>query len=420
MVDLLLEWRPALAGEVDSDGGTPLHFASSDGDRAVVRAILRAGPPGMVYKKDYLGGLSALHVAARMGHRRVVEDMLEAYPDAAELRGGDGGTFMHAAAREKRSKVVSLAIGKTKLRGLLDAQDRDGNTPLHLAVAAGAPAVVEALLRKGKVRTDVLNNDGRPPLDLATGSTSFFTMVSLVVTLAAFRAKLRPHRQDHAKPWSGGDVGKWIDKMSDSLSVVAVLIATAAFAAGFNLPGGYGDNNGKANLSGSPVFKIFLVLDTVAVAASVTAVILLVYGKGSRSTGSWKSFAAALLCMWVALISLLLGYYMALSSVTNTRAVYRVGLIVIYVGVSVLQLCIENWVGPSSSSCTVWRFFLVHQLRRSKGRRAVKRQFPLAGASVLSFYAYQVITFVAFIIFGFFLEWKGKTGTSPAQAPSPL
>jgi ankyrin repeat protein len=178
MVDLLLEWRPALAGEVDSDGGTPLHFASSDGDRAVVRAILRAGPPGMVYKKDYLGGLSALHVAARMGHRRVVEDMLEAYPDAAELRGGDGGTFMHAAAREKRSKVVSLAIGKTKLRGLLDAQDRDGNTPLHLAVAAGAPAVVEALLRKGKVRTDVLNNDGRPPLDLATGSTSFFTMVS--------------------------------------------------------------------------------------------------------------------------------------------------------------------------------------------------------------------------------------------------
>jgi len=83
MVDLLLEWRPALAGEVDSGGGTPLHFASSDGDRAVVRAILRAGTPGTVYK-DCPGGLSALHVAARMGHRRVVEDMLEAYPDAAK------------------------------------------------------------------------------------------------------------------------------------------------------------------------------------------------------------------------------------------------------------------------------------------------------------------------------------------------
>jgi len=417
MVDLLLEWRPSLAGEVDSDGGTPLHFASSDGDRAVVRTILRAGPPGTVYKKDNLGGLSALHVTARMGHHHVVKDMLEAYPDAAELRGGDGGTFVHAAVREKRSKVVSLAIGKPMLRGLLDAQDRDGNAPLHLAVAAGAPTVVEALLRKGKVRADVLNNDGLTPFDLAARSTSFLTMVSLVMTLAAFRAKLRPQRQDHAKPWSGRDVGRWIEKMSEPLTVVAVLIATSAFAAGFNLPGGYGDD-GKANLSGSPVFKAFLLLDILAVAASVAAVILLVYGKGSRSAGSWRSFAAALLFMWVALISLLLGYYMALSSVTNTRAVYRVGLIVIYVGVSVLQLCIENWVGPSTSSCTVWRFCLVHQLRRSKGRRAVKRQFPLAGASVVSFYAYQVITFVAFIIFGFFLEWKGKTGTSPA--PSPL
>jgi len=417
MVDLLLEWRSALAGEVDSDGGTPLHFASSDGDRAVVRAILRAGPPGTVYKKDYPGGLSALHVAARMGHRRVVEDMLEAFPDAAELRGSDGGTFVHAAAREKRSSVVSLAIGKPKLRGLLDAQDRDGNTPLHLAVAAGAPAVVEALLRKGKVRTDVLNNDGRTPFDLATGSTSFFTMVSLVVTLAAFRVKLRPQRQDHAEPWSGRDVGRWIEKMSEPLSVVAVLIATSAFAAGFNLPGGYADD-GKANLSGSLVFKAFLLLDTLAVTASVAAVILLIYGKGSRSAGSWRTFAAALLCMWVALISLLLGYYMALSSVTNTRAVYRYGLLVIYVGVYLLQYSIETWVGPATSSCTVWRFFLFHQLRRSKGRRAVKRQFPLAGASVVSFYAYQVITFVAFIIFVFFLEWKGKTGTSPA--PSPL
>ena len=56
MVDLLLEWRPALAGEVDSGGGTPLHFASSDGDRAIVRAILRAGPPGTVYKIEELPG----------------------------------------------------------------------------------------------------------------------------------------------------------------------------------------------------------------------------------------------------------------------------------------------------------------------------------------------------------------------------
>jgi len=76
--------------------------ASSDGDRSIVRAILRAGPPGTVYKKDS-SGLSALHVAARMGHHRVVTDMLGSCPDAAELRDGNSGTFVHTAAREKRS-----------------------------------------------------------------------------------------------------------------------------------------------------------------------------------------------------------------------------------------------------------------------------------------------------------------------------
>jgi len=67
MVDVLLEWSPALADQVDSSGSSPLHFASSAGDRSIVHAILRAAPPTTVYRKD-TAGLSALHVAARMGH----------------------------------------------------------------------------------------------------------------------------------------------------------------------------------------------------------------------------------------------------------------------------------------------------------------------------------------------------------------
>jgi len=147
-----------------------------------------------VYKKDS-AGLSALHVTARMGHHRVVKDMLRIYPDAAELHDGNGGTFQHTACREKQSSVVPVVIKSRTLRGLLlDAQDRDGNTALHLEVAAGAPAVVEALLQKGEAQTDVLNSDGDTAFDLAAASTSSFTMVSLVVTLVAYGARLRPQR----------------------------------------------------------------------------------------------------------------------------------------------------------------------------------------------------------------------------------
>ncbi|KAG8089361.1 hypothetical protein GUJ93_ZPchr0011g28776 [Zizania palustris] len=318
MVDRLLAWKPALAGQVDGNGSSPLHFAASNGDRSFVRAILRAAPPGTAYMKDS-DGLSALHVAALMGHAGVVKEMLSACPDAAELRDGHGETFLHAAAREKRSSVVSVAIKNTALCGLLDAQDGDGNTPLHLAVAAGAPPVVEALLRKGKVRTDVLNDAGYTPLDLAAKSTSYITMASLVMMLVSFGARGRPQRQDHIKQWSDRDVAEKLEKTSDSLAVVAGLVAGAAFTAGFSMPGSYGDD-GQANLEGKTTFKIFLFLDTFAVATSVAAVILLVFGKASRAAGSWKSLVAALHCLWVSLISLILSFYAALCAVATTRA----------------------------------------------------------------------------------------------------
>ncbi|WVZ79064.1 hypothetical protein U9M48_026691, partial [Paspalum notatum var. saurae] len=266
MVELLLEWCPSLAEKVDSSGSSPLHFASAEGNWAIVNAILGAAPPGTVYLKDSRG-LSALHVAARMGHDSVVVDMIGMCPDAAELRDGGGGTFVHAAARAKRAWVVSSAIESPLVRSLLDAQDGEGNTPLHLAVAAGAPDVVETLLRKGKVRAHVLNNHGHTAFDLAAKSDNFFTMVCMVVTLIAYGAQLRPQRLDHLELPSGHGIAKGIEKTSDSLAVVAVLLATSAYTAGFSVPGGYDSTTGKAvlDVAANRSFRIFLFLDTVAV-----------------------------------------------------------------------------------------------------------------------------------------------------------
>lgn len=96
-----------------------------------------------------------------------------------------------------------------------------------------------------------------------------------MVTLVAFGAHGWPQRLDHLKPWSSRDIAQGIENASDSLAVVAVLIATVAFAAGFNMPGGYG-NSGTANLEGALAFKYFMFLDTIAIVTSVIAVILLV------------------------------------------------------------------------------------------------------------------------------------------------
>ncbi|XP_066384733.1 ankyrin repeat-containing protein At5g02620-like [Miscanthus floridulus] len=293
-----------------------------------------------------------------MGHHRVVKDMLRIYPDAAELRDGNGGTFQHTACREKQSSVVPVVIKSRTLRGLLlDAQDRDGNTALHLAVAAGAPAVVEALLQKGEAQTDVLNSDGDTAFDLAAASTSSFTMVRLVVTLVAYGVRLRPKRQDQLAPLSGHDVVQGIERTSDSLAVVAVLIATSAFAAGFNVPGGYSDATGQAHLAGKLFFDT-LFLDMFAVATSVVAMILLVYGKTSRSAvSSFKSFAWALQCMWVSLMTLMLAFYVALVAVVTTSAVSQYGFMAIEACICALQICLTTWIiRPAKTWRTIWRY----------------------------------------------------------------
>ncbi|OQU83028.1 hypothetical protein SORBI_3005G063800 [Sorghum bicolor] len=424
MVDVLLGWRPALADQVDSSGSSPLHFASSAGDRSVVHAILRAAPPSTVYKKDS-SGLSALHVAARMGHHRVAKEMLRMYPDAGELRDGDGGTFLHTACREKQASVVSsVAIKSRRLRGLLlDARDGGGNTALHLAVAAGAPGVVEDLLRKGGARADVVNDDGDTPFDLlaAASTTSSFTMVRLVVTLVAYGAQLgSTRRQDQLAPWSGRDVVQGVERTSDSLAVVAVLIAASAFAAGFNVPGGYDSGGtGRALLEGkSPAFGTFLFLDMFAVATSVVAVILLVYGKTSRSAvASFTSFAWALQCMWVSLMTLMLAFYVALAI---TSAVSRYGLMAIETCIFALQMCVTTWIMPAKSWSTIWRFIVRQRISHDKGKNVIiKRQYPLAGAFVLHFCLFTVITNIAGLIFWVTTDGRQGTGTPVVLSPTP-
>uniref|UniRef100_A0ACD5WB78 Uncharacterized protein n=1 Tax=Avena sativa TaxID=4498 RepID=A0ACD5WB78_AVESA len=358
-------------------------------------------------------GLSALHVAAGMGHARVAKVLMQACPDAAELRDGRGGTFLYAAARGGHCKVVALATAKKPrlhlYRGLLNTQDGDGNTALHLAVAARTPAVAEDLLSNGEVQADVMNKDGHTPLDLAVRSTSFFSMLGLVVTLAAFRGQPRPQRRDHVEQWKGRDIAKGIEKTSDSLAVVAVLIATVAFTAANNVPGAYEQADapdGKTFLKGMAVlqrenlFKCFLVLDSFALVTSVIAVVLLIFGKASRSAGSWKTFAVALHCLWAALISMLVAFYAALSAVTTTRAVSVIVDIFIYYGLAVLYYTIYYLIAPRVLLSTVWkvvwRTFLEGRNSVSR-RRRIRQQYPVASAYALNLLLFKTMANLGFL-----------------------
>ncbi|CAO2147143.1 unnamed protein product [Urochloa humidicola] len=275
MVSLLLRWRPALATDLDINKSSPLHFASSDGDCSIIQEILTYAPPSAAYLQD-TEGLSSLHAAALMGNVPAVRLLLQFYPASADIRDNHGRSFLHAAAMRGHRSIISHAIKNQMLEPVLNEQDMEGNTPLHLAVQAGEYKVVSKLLSSGKVHAHILNNAGHTPFDLVENSTGFFSMASLVVNLFVSGAQFRPQRQDYIKKWNGQDIMKWREATSKNLAIVPTLVATVAFSAAFNVPGSYG-SDGKANLNGNRMYNAFLLLDTIAVTTAVMATILLIY-----------------------------------------------------------------------------------------------------------------------------------------------
>lgn len=68
--------------------------------------------------------------------------------------------------------------------------------------------------------------------------------------------------------------GDWLNKTSESCSVVAALIATVAFATSSTVPGGVKQDSGTPTLENQPAFNVFAVSSLVALCFSVTAVVM--------------------------------------------------------------------------------------------------------------------------------------------------
>lgn len=83
----------------------------------------------------------------------------------------DGTTVLHLAIQCADPVIVEqiLALSST-LSDLIiniNEQDREGNTPLHLAAMLGRPTAVQALLQEKDINDSMANYQGQTPLDLA-------------------------------------------------------------------------------------------------------------------------------------------------------------------------------------------------------------------------------------------------------------
>jgi ankyrin repeat protein len=146
--------------------GKALYFALKMENSNIVELLI---DKGATYSDSLNNTL--LHIAASNKITDIVELLIKKGADV-NMQNKDGNTPLHIAALnknvhykalEKNKKIIDLLIEN---KADVNMQNKDGNTPLHTAVISKINYTVDLLLDKG-ANVNMINNDGYTPPALA-------------------------------------------------------------------------------------------------------------------------------------------------------------------------------------------------------------------------------------------------------------
>ncbi|PHT98399.1 hypothetical protein BC332_32679 [Capsicum chinense] len=236
----LWRWNKPLCEEPDLWGWNSLHYAVKLGLDDIVSDML-GWKKSLVYlpagsENDWT---TAIHIAASEGDINMINELLKHCPDCWDMLNSNSQNALHVAILNNQEEVVRFLLNSERCNSFVDEPDSDGNTPLHLLAVSGNH--VPELINHPRAKKMSFNKENKTPLDLA-----------LLCTVTTKKAA-----QMHI--------------------VVATLIMTVAFTAGFTLPGGFDSNTdspnkGTAILLRSKAFCAFVVTDTIAFTSSAVAI----------------------------------------------------------------------------------------------------------------------------------------------------
>ncbi|GBL81153.1 Serine/threonine-protein phosphatase 6 regulatory ankyrin repeat subunit B [Araneus ventricosus] len=190
VVEVLIK-NGALIDAKCKSGFTPLCFAAKKNDKEVVKMLIKNG--ANIYARDgyplfsaiYYGfydiveillqnekfkvnkpmcnDITPLHLAAKLGHRVIVETLITKGADVNAVTAIDKTTPLHNAASEGAVEVVKILLRK---KAKMNARSFDGSTPLHFAVYPGHANVVKLLIENG-ANVNIADYKNRTAIELA-------------------------------------------------------------------------------------------------------------------------------------------------------------------------------------------------------------------------------------------------------------
>ncbi|XP_076934323.1 ankyrin repeat-containing protein ITN1-like [Bidens hawaiensis] len=268
VVKELLSKDRSLLDITKSNGKNALHFAARSGHVEIVKALLEKDP--MLARKTDKKGQTALHMAVKGVSSEVVKLLLEADAAIVMLPDKSGFTALHVATRKKRAEIVNALLSLPDTSANVNALTRDHKTALDIAeglpLSEDSSDIIECLTRCGAVRANELN---QPRDELRNTVTQIKNDVhDQLVQTRKTRKNVDGIAKELRKLHREG-----INNATNSVTVVAVLFATVAFAAIFTVPGG-DDINGMAVVVDHASFKVFFIFNAVALFTSLAVVVV--------------------------------------------------------------------------------------------------------------------------------------------------
>ncbi|KAK8628933.1 hypothetical protein V6N13_077795 [Hibiscus sabdariffa] len=343
ILKVLLAVHPELAMTVDLSNTISLHTAATQGHIEIVNFLLEAGSGLATIARS--NGKTALHSAARNGHVEVVRALLASEPGIAPRTDKKGQTALHMAVKGQNLAVVEELINVNPSL-MINMVDTKRNTALHIATRKGRTEIVKLLLGYKETDTKAVNRSNETALDTAekTGQPEIAAMLQQHGVQSA--RLIKPAAPNPARELKQTALPKGSTKMHseglnnaiNSTTVLAVLIATVAFAAIFQVPGQYVDDAedippglslGEANIGETPAFLIFFIFDSISLFISLAVVVVQTSVVVIESKAKKQMMAVINKLMWLACVLVSVAYLALCFVVVGNERWLAIGVTII-------------------------------------------------------------------------------------------
>ncbi|KAH7511116.1 hypothetical protein FEM48_ZijujUnG0042300 [Ziziphus jujuba var. spinosa] len=193
-------------------------------------------------------------ITVKNGVTKMVEKILELFLVAIHDMNTKKKNIVLLVVENRQSHVYKLLLKRNILRdSVFRKLDKDGNSALHLVATLGdykswlIPG--SALQMQWEIKWYKFVKNSMPP--------HYFVLYN-----NQRKTPKEIFNETHKDLVKAG--GEWLTNTSESCSMVALLIATIAFATSTAVPGGTNENNSKPTLEHQPAFEVFAIASLIA------------------------------------------------------------------------------------------------------------------------------------------------------------